>query len=46
MNWDTSVSRVLYVEYCDVCGEHDRQSVTECAEQVCLEHRICEERFR
>lgn len=46
MRWDTSVSRILYVELCDVCGEHDRQSVKECAKPDCTEHRICEPQFR
>jgi hypothetical protein len=46
MHWDTSVSRILYVELCPVCGEHDRQSVRECAQPDCQEHRICEPRFR
>ena len=46
LHWDTSVSRILYVELCDVCGEHDRQSVKECAQPDCKEHRICEPQFR
>ena len=46
MHWDTSISRVLYVEVCPVCGEHDRQSVKVCAQEDCKEHRICEPRFR
>jgi hypothetical protein len=46
MHWDTSVSRILSVEMCRVCGEHDRQTVQECAQPDCAEHRICEARFR
>jgi predicted Zn-ribbon and HTH transcriptional regulator len=46
LHWDTSLSRILYVEVCHVCGQHDRQSVKECAQPDCKEHRICEERFR
>jgi hypothetical protein len=46
MHWDTGSSRVIYVEVCAVCGEHDRQSIKECAQPDCQEHRICEVRFR
>jgi predicted Zn-ribbon and HTH transcriptional regulator len=46
MHWDTGTSRVIYVEVCQVCGEHDRQSIKECAQPECQEHRICETRFR
>jgi hypothetical protein len=46
LHWDTSISRILSVEVCRVCGEHDRQTVQECAQADCSEHRICEIRFR
>jgi hypothetical protein len=46
LHWDTGTSRILSVEYCDVCGEYDRQTIQECARADCGEHRICEARFR
>ncbi len=46
LRWDTSVSRILYVEVCNVCGQHDRQSVKACAQADCTEHSICEDRYR
>ena len=46
LHWDTSNSRILSVKFCDVCGEYDRQSIAECVRADCLEHRICETRFR
>ena len=46
LHWDTNVSRIIYVEFCDTCGEHDRLSVRECTQAECGEHRICEPRFR
>jgi hypothetical protein len=46
LHWDTGASRILSVEYCDVCGAYDRQTLKECAQADCREHRICEPRFR
>ena len=46
MHWDTTVSRIISVEQCRICGEHDRETVKECTAEVCSEHRICLPRFR
>jgi hypothetical protein len=46
LHWDTDASRILRIDVCDVCGEYDRMSVSECAQADCREHRICEARFR
>jgi hypothetical protein len=46
LHWDTGLSRILAVEFCDVCGVYDRTTIRECARRDCAEHRICEERYR
>ena len=46
MHWDTTVIRIVSVEQCRICGEHDRDTVQECAVDDCTEHRICLPRFR
>jgi hypothetical protein len=46
LHWDTTISRILRVEYCGVCGEYYRQTIEECRQADCRDHRICEARFR
>ena len=47
MRWDVSKSRILSVSACAVCGELDRDSVTECTgPTACADHPICKRPYR
>ncbi len=46
MRWDVSKSRILSINVCTVCGELQRESISECAVAGCREHRICERPYR
>ena len=46
MRWDVSVSRILAVDVCDVCSEHQRPPIQECTTPGCSEHSICQRPHR
>ncbi len=46
MRWDVAQSRLLSVQVCSMCNEHQRESVSECSLPDCKEHPICERPYR
>jgi len=46
MRWDVARSRLLSVEVCTICFEHQRDTVSECTAPNCHDHPICERPYR
>ncbi len=46
MRWDVAKSRLLSVEVCAICYEHQRDTVIECSAPNCREHAICQRPHR
>ena len=46
MRWDVARSRLLSVEVCTICYEHQRATVRECTAPNCHDHAICERPHR
>ena len=46
LRWDVSKSRILSVNVCAVCGELQRESISECGAPECGDHPICERPYR
>ena len=41
LHWDVSKSRILSFNACVICDDVERDSMVECSDEVCAEHRIC-----